>query len=470
MLETECNICCENFSVQATYSCTHKICYKCATRLVYLYKDKKCPICKSEKNIPFFESIENVSTIDSEGLKEDETSQKTEIILPENLLESLKNVKIHEKPLKNNLDCFFKFQNEKIQELVKDLLLIKCKECAQQFRSKKDLLIHFKKEHSALLCSTCVEHNHQFWYEYSSYTLETLGQHRKGKLNEPGFDGHVFCPFCNYWLYSKERAKKHCMQEHQICTVCDVLGLKLQFFKNFTDLEQHYRSRHFCCNDPICKRNHCYVYGYKSELCAHSIAHHGVEMLLSDVQSNNEPNPQVFSLYHKDENSEHVSLYSTGVNILNPLIKTPFFPSFSDSSNSPQSPESQTAVPSFLNRQILHDFQDAAKHRETVIKSITVNFSKEIASSIEKFISGTKVLSDMVAEIEESVGSDTCLKILQRVSFSNKQKEVSSFTQEYKKQLKFPVFKKSERPIETPSTGKKEQQVFRIIDFSKNKK
>lgn len=465
MLDTECNICCENFSVQATYSCSHKICYRCATRLVYLYKDKKCPICKSEKNTPFFETVENSN-------KENKVKTIEDIFgNSDGVVSSLQNMKINDKisPIKSNLDCFFKFQNEKIQELVKDLLQIKCKECKAVFKTKKELLNHFKSEHSALLCSTCVEHNHQFWYEYTSYSMETLGQHRKGKLKEPGFDGHIFCIFCSYWLYSKETAKKHCIQEHQICTVCDILGIKLQFFKNFADLEQHYRSQHFCCHNTICRRNHCYVYAYKSELCAHSLAHHGVEMLLSDVSLSNESNPPVFSLYQKEATSDQESLYSTGVNILNPLVSRPFFPSFSDSINS-QSSETSVAVPNFLNRQILHEQLNSTKQRETLVKSITSSFSCEIASSIEKFISGSKTLNEMVVEIEDSVGSDTCLKILQRISFGSKQKEMALFIPEYKKNLKFPVFKKNEKLNEVVKSEKKDKQVFRIIDFSKNMK
>lgn len=487
MSELDCSICCENFTFQAVYSCSHKICYKCATRLVYLYGDKKCPICKSEKNTPFFEQV-NCSKAHKNDIKENNKNgskahaAKSRIVslndislLSGKISESLKNIKIEEKVYS---DQHATFQNEKVHELIKGLLLIKCKECNAKFASKKDLMAHFKNVHSLLLCSTCVDQGHRFWYEYSSYTPETLGKHRRGNSNEPGFDGHIHCTFCSIWLYSKEIARKHCMLEHQICTVCDVLGKKLQFFKNFSELEQHYRSQHFCCSQAVCVRNHCYVYAYKSELCAHSITHHGIGMVLSDISVKNEKNPEVFSLYEKDQNADQQeNLYSTGVNILNPLVNEPFFPSFSRSPASLASAPSpfkkvvsQQAVPSFLNRQILHDIQGANKHREGVIKEVTNSFYVEISAMIEKFITGSKPLSEMISEIEDSVGKENCLKILQRISFLHKQVEVTAFIVQYKKELKFPVLKKAVKPVVTENeSSKKKGPGFRIIDFTNRK-
>lgn len=365
-------------------------------------------------------------------------------------------------------DKLARFKNDEIHQRVRSLLLIKCKECKQQFSIKKDLITHFKSKHSALLCSTCLENNHQFWYEYASYTPETLSQHRKGQLKEPGFDGHVYCPFCSFWIYNKDLAKKHSNEEHQLCTVCDSIGIKFQFYRNFPELETHFRSRHYCCDNPVCVKNHCYVYAYKSELCAHSLAHHGLEMQLNDVSLKNDKNPTVFSLYGSRTRSEEESLYTRGVNVLNPLINEPFFPSFhqNNAHRDGSSSVEESSVPSFLNRQIVHQTQTMSSQRVNILKDICPNFYKEISQIIEKYISGIKPLSEMVSEIEECVGKETCLRIVGRVPFLQKQKEISQFAVEYKKELKFPSFKKSIPKAEEVQQPSKKQS-FRVIDLTK---
>ncbi|ELA41718.1 uncharacterized protein VICG_01222 [Vittaforma corneae ATCC 50505] len=493
MSDTECHICCEKYLYLAKYRCSHKICYKCATRLIYLYGDMRCPMCKYESQKPIFEKSsceESVnekccwSNKENDGKIENSSSEKTTNLMlasTDELSMSLKTINL-DRPknddgsiLNNDLtaqmwnkhlmieDGFAKFKNDEVHQKVRSLLLIKCKECRQQFNTKKELMTHFKSKHSSLLCGTCLENNHQFWYEYFSYTPETLSLHRKGQLKESGFDGHVHCPFCSFWIYNKDLAKKHCNEEHQLCTVCDSMGVKFQFYRNFSELETHFRSKHYCCDNPVCVKNHCYVYAYKSEICAHSLAHHGLEMQLNDVCLKNEKNPTVFSLHDSRARSEEESLYTRGVNILNPLINEPFFPSFNQSNISRDS----SSVPSFLNRQIVHQAQTINSQRVNILKDISPNFYNEISQIIEKYISGIKPLTEMIAEIEECVGKETCLRIIGRVPFLQKQKEISQFSVEYKKELKFPSFKKSIPKVDEAPQQPNKRQSFRVIDLTK---
>lgn len=474
MLETECHICCENSEYQATYECKHQICYKCATRLLYLYNDKKCPICKSDKGKPFFSknNIDNVRKNKNTDVKLGKSQSKFKFIsledvslAVEEVTESLKDCKIEG----NTEDSLVVFENKEIKQKVKELLSIKCKECSASFNSKKDLMNHFKNKHAVLLCSTCLENNHQFWYEYATHTPESLGQHRRGQLKEPGFEGHIHCPFCMIWLYNKDTAKSHCYQNHQICTVCDILGQKLQFYKNFSDLETHYRSQHYCCANPVCVKNHCYVYAYKSELCAHSISHHGMEMQLSDISVKKDKDVQVFSLFTKGGLLEPESLYTTGVNILNPLVNEPFFPSFNKVNAAKTKKADLGSVPSFLSRQIIHETDDLKRQRERILNLIVPNFSSGISPIIDKYICNIKPLKEMTSELEETVGKEITLKILQKIPFLQKQKEVSEFAIQYKKELKFPPLKKSTKPLAAnPNT--KPSLGFKIIDFTKQKK
>lgn len=454
MNSRECHICCEKAFYFGTYGCKHEICYKCAAKLIYLYKDMRCPMCKNDKEMPIFCKVEE------EGKRSEKVKVKNGISVKE------LNEVLLEKPIEgvNALeDKHARFSNDEVLEKVKNLLLIKCKECKQLIKTKKELLVHFKAKHAALLCSTCLENGHQFWYEFLSYSPESLGKHRRGQLKEPGFEGHVYCPFCSIWLYNKEVAKKHCNSEHQICTVCESMGIRFQFYKSFAELEAHYRSKHYCCDNAVCLKNYCYVYAYKSELCAHSLTRHGQEKQLEDVILKEETNPPVFSL-GDIATGEETSVLNDEMNLETPLVHEPFFPSFSNR----QVSGGEEGVPSFLNRQIVRETRSVNTHRQQILVDISPTFGQEISMAIEKYILGTKSLEEMISEIEDCVGKEQCLKVLNKVPFLQKQKEINEFQIKYKKEIKFPAFKKEPKKDTEPKVV--EKKAFRIISLSKNKK
>lgn len=401
----------------------------------------------SGENTPSFSYSENTPTLPSSSE-----------VPPRGLCESKK---IH--PFEDN---YAFYANPEIYKKVKDLLVTRCKQCKQTFQTKKDLVTHFKSKHSSLLCSTCLDNNHQFWYEYSNYAPDALTNHRKGLLNESGFFGHIYCYFCSFYLYNRDTAKIHCNQEHYLCTVCDILNVKFQYYKDFESLHAHYRSKHFCCSNSVCRSNLCYVYAYKSELWAHAMTNHGLEMNLSDICLGNEANPPVFSLFEKGQEQDEESLYGTDSNITNPLISNPFFPKFSSNTTDGSSNDSRQNVPVFLNRQIIHQEDSVSKQRINQVKYITSNFYAEISDSIGKYISGRKAVEDMVKEIEDCVGKQICLKILEGVPFYSKQKQIRDFSEGYKKELTFPTFKKTTEKVKE---NKKQKTGFRILDSSKFK-
>ncbi|KAM0679455.1 hypothetical protein GINT2_002297 [Glugoides intestinalis] len=446
MSSRECHICCEKSIYFGIYGCKHEICYKCATRLIYLYKDMRCPMCKNDKEIPVFSKVKD----EFKKVKERNSISLEE--LNKVLLERGKGVE----------DKYARFSSEEVLEKVRSLLMIKCKECKELIKTKKELLVHFKEKHAALLCSTCLENNHQFWYEFVSYSPESLGKHRRGQFNESGFEGHVYCPFCSAWLYNKEMAKKHCNSEHQICTVCDSTGIRLQFYKGFTALEAHYRSKHYCCDNAVCLKNYCYVYAHKSELCAHLLTRHGQEKNLEDILLKGEKNPPVFSLCDTAAGGETGE--STGEDVEVPLVQQPFFPTFLKGRVNGREEE---GVPSFLNREIVRDARSVNTHRKRMLVEISPAFGEEISEIIEKYILGSKSLDEMISEIEESVGKEQCLKVLNKVPFLQKQREINEFQIKYKKEIKFPVFKKA--PKKDDGAKVAEKKTFKIISLTKKK-
>ena len=87
----ECIVCCEEMNYSAKYSCDHATCYKCATKLLYLYNDKKCPLCKKETNYPIYcEALE----IKKEVADTIENNKLESIGVLFEAVESLNNLKI----------------------------------------------------------------------------------------------------------------------------------------------------------------------------------------------------------------------------------------------------------------------------------------------------------------------------------------------------------------------------------------
>lgn len=547
----DCIVCCEPMEYCARYPCSHAICYKCATKLLILYDDKACPLCKSSAGKPTFELVE---TRGSECESENEivcsdckneagiggSSNKTNSIAikrraakskkglaaddenkaagaPKNEeagaaktgpahgskaaskkndayrdslargithknapaadknsadeevdgngkaeinIESFSTITM--KPLIEDEHAFY--ASPAMHDRIKGLLLKKCRRCKLTFENNQKLAEHYKKAHQGLLCTVCLDHNHQFWFEVASYTPETLGMHKNGALQEPGFAGHVLCVHCSIYLFGREEAKKHCHAEHQLCTVCDVLGLKYQFYRNYADLEEHYRSQHYCCTNAQCVKNLCYVYAYKSELWTHCLTHHGLDIQPGDIVRGSRANPPVCSFGMSEDAAEN-NMYQQLVNIVNPLVNEPYFPSFKKKSE-------ETAVPEFMDREIIAQEQCINNIRIRQIKSICKAFSNEINTSIEKYIEGSKTLPVMVEEIEASVGKQMCLRLLENISFMHRMKEVKDFLKEYKKSVMFPTFTKGAKP---EWVNKKAKPVkgpfseFKILDTTSRK-
>lgn len=479
----DCVICCEELKYYAKYSCSHMLCYRCAAKLIFLYGDRQCPLCKCNNGKPLFGEIEM------------NNRNNDAIVVNKRNVKKGDNKKVENKKVDNicsirdNIgrgfykeDEFVLYESKAMENKVKELLLQKCKRCRQIFKTKDDLVEHYKIAHSKMLCTTCVENGHQFWDEVVSYNLNTLESHKRGTLNEPGSSGHIYCKHCKKHIFNMEAAKKHCHSEHQLCTVCDMLGIKLQFYSNYKDLEAHYKAKHFCCDNSVCIKNMCYVFAYKSELWTHYLSEHMRSVKLSDIETGRGSNPTVMSLGDVEE-ADTTGLYRQRINIVTPLVNEPFFPSFATNNttnnfatdnsaiNNSTINNSASLVPAFMDRSIAHQTEYINNARMKHIKSISKIFYNEINIAIGAYIEGTKSLQDMVSEIETGVGSQVSLKILENISFGHKNKEVKDFLTTYRKCVMFPTFKK-ENKINEPKVcniSKNPFGGFKILDLTKKR-
>ena len=453
----ECVICCNTMDICAVYPCTHLTCHLCATRLVLLYKSKHCPLCKCGAGKPLLLQLSGL----------------TELLRANRQSEALDAGKAGTAELYAGYPCYCEDGHMRYASLeafreCESLLSMKCAKCGREYATADKLAEHVKIHHSLLLCDVCMQHGHQFWHEIHYYAPDKLNLHKRGKLPEPGFPGHSWCVHCRKYLYNAEEARQHCLLEHQMCTICDILGLKNQFYSNYPDLEKHYKAKHYCCKDPVCIRNMCYVYASKNELWSHCIMHHAMDIKLADIQTGLVANPPVNSLENEPGGGGESALFRQPVNLVTPVISEPNFPNFGQAAAQDGRPR---AMPFYMDRSLPIAHARPSAVEVSRIAAHTKLFAKEIAEAINAFVRNESPLPDMVATIEACVDKKVCLRILETVPFSSKAGEVAEFLKAYRPSVIFPAFTKAESPP-PPSRGaggRKGRSIggFKILDLSK---
>lgn len=420
----ECLICIEECNVVVEYECRHKICVTCGVRLIFLYSNPSCPLCKQESSKPVVKML---------GVKD----------TPCEYLED------------NNVT----YQNETCKSKVKAMLLLKCCTCGYKAKNKYDLNKHYKS-HSLFLCNECFEHKKEFWWEFKTYKVSELKSHKNGKLLENGFKGHVFCVHCNIFLYDEQSAIRHCNLTHVQCTICDILGNKYKYYKSFKELEQHYRNDHYCCTNKLCIQNKCYAFPYKTELLEHLTRFHKENVKFSDIQKRDSCDVAVMDPCHKF-NQEIQNRRSVKSNVIDKNVR--------DYSIIKNTLAKSSEIPDYLNRSIITKMNLNQNTRKAIVGRYTTNNKNEVHKIIEETISGEKGISDCFEQVSELVTPEVALKLLKDINFENLQPEVNEKYKEFRKNILFPKFEGS---VESPKTKKIETRDigFKILELRKGKK
>lgn len=188
--ENECPICLNTNETIVNLDCSHKMCERCICRLNVLIKTKQCPVCKQE-----------------------------------------------------SINC-----------TNKTYMKHKCMLCTHEAKSLVSLIHHYKS-HKIILCEECIMHKNEFSDEFVLYSIDEIQTHkRKGTTEEKknGFYGHIFCHFCKKYFYDADECKKHCRKAHFLCTVCETVENRHQYYNNNADLNLHLREMHYVCDFSEC--------------------------------------------------------------------------------------------------------------------------------------------------------------------------------------------------------------------------
>ena len=64
-----------------------------------------------------------------------------------------------------------------------------------------------------------------------------------------GQAGHPRCEFCKTRFYDAAQLHDHLVKDHYSCHICERQGILHKYYRDYTDLERHFRSGHFLCEE-----------------------------------------------------------------------------------------------------------------------------------------------------------------------------------------------------------------------------
>ncbi|KAL7688776.1 putative Zinc finger C2H2-type [Plasmopara halstedii] len=150
-----------------------------------------------------------------------------------------------------------------------------CKICGKKFATVDALRTHVLNVHSLQYCSICLTNKKAFLEEFELFTREQLKVHNtNGSLLE-GFMGHPRCDFCFSRFYSTTELYDHLRKNHFECDICLYqLNVQNRYYKDYNDLENHFRADHYLCEESECLAKKFVVFKSHLDLQAHMTVDH----------------------------------------------------------------------------------------------------------------------------------------------------------------------------------------------------
>ncbi|EOA23160.1 hypothetical protein CARUB_v10016703mg [Capsella rubella] len=281
-MDDSCAVCAENLEWVAYGSCGHReVCSTCVVRLRFVLGDPRCCICKTESPIVFVtkalgdytRTINDFSTFPS----------------------APKEGRVGAFWYHEDTQAFFDDLDQ--YRMIKAMCRLSCSVCdkaedqprhhRQRIKSVEQLKGHLYHKHKLHMCGLCLEGRKIFICEQKLYTRAQLNQHIHtgdsevdgNESERAGFTGHPMCEFCRNPFYGDNELFTHMSTEHYTCHFCQRSNPgQYEYYKNYDDLEIHFRRDHFICEDDSCLAKKFIVFQNESELKRHNATEHGGRM------------------------------------------------------------------------------------------------------------------------------------------------------------------------------------------------
>ncbi|KAL6500215.1 hypothetical protein OROHE_025581 [Orobanche hederae] len=318
-MDDTCAVCAEGLEWVAYGACGHKdVCSTCVARLRFICDDRRCCICKTESDVVFITKA---------------LGDYTKTINDFSLLPSeVKEGRVGRYWYHEDTQAFFDDLDH--YKMIKAMCRLSCSVCDKmevqpdddfrkraRFKNIEQLKGHLFHKHRLLMCSLCLEGrkflrsmscqqrslglpehlfrvleglgaNCQvdslvFICEQNLYTRSQLTQHTNTGDSEVdgtesergGFTGHPMCEFCRTPFYGDNELYTHMSTEHYTCHLCQRQNPgQYEYYKEYDDLEIHFRRDHFLCEDESCLAKKFTVFLSEAELKRHNTLEHGGRM------------------------------------------------------------------------------------------------------------------------------------------------------------------------------------------------
>ncbi|KAF5203902.1 E3 ubiquitin-protein ligase hel2 [Thalictrum thalictroides] len=285
-MDDSCAVCAETLEWVAYGACGHReVCSTCVSRLRFICEDRRCCICKTESDVVFV----------TKALGDYTTTISDFSVFQSNAIEG-KNGSYwyHE-------DTGAYFDDSDHYKMIKAMCRLSCSVCDKvedqggndgskrkgKFRNIDQLKSHLFHKHKLVMCSLCLEGRKIFICEQKLYTRAQLLQHINtgdsevdgSESERGGFMGHPMCEFCRKPFYGDNELYSHMSTEHFTCHICQRQHPgQFEYYKNYDDLEMHFRSAHFLCESEACLAKKFIVFTSESEMKRHNALEHGGNM------------------------------------------------------------------------------------------------------------------------------------------------------------------------------------------------
>ncbi|GLU07186.1 hypothetical protein SLE2022_241530 [Rubroshorea leprosula] len=281
-MDDSCAVCADSLEWVAYGACGHReVCSTCVARLRFICDDRRCCICKTECNVVFVTKALG-----------DYTRMINDFSV---LLAELREGKVGPYWYHEDTQAFFDDGDH--YKMIKAMCKLSCSVCDKmdeqpndgskrrgKFRNIGQLKGHLFHCHKLLMCSLCLEGRKVFICEQKLYTRTQLNQHIStgdskvdgSESERGGFNGHPRCEFCRTPFYGDNELYSHMSTEHYTCHLCQRQHPgQYEYYKNYDDLEIHFRRDHYLCEDEACLGKKFIVFQSEAELKRHNAIEHG---------------------------------------------------------------------------------------------------------------------------------------------------------------------------------------------------
>ncbi|XP_019441267.1 PREDICTED: zinc finger protein 598-like [Lupinus angustifolius] len=281
-----CAVCAEPLEWVSYGPCFHRdVCSTCVSRLRFICHDRRCCICKTPSDVVFVTKALG----DYTRMINDFSS------LPSDVREGrVGSYWYHE-----DTNAFFDDVDH--YKMIKAMCRLSCSECdkledqphdpskrrGMMLRNIEQLKGHLFHRHRLVMCSLCLEGRKVFICEQKLFTRSQLNQHictgdsevDGSESDRGGFMGHPMCEFCRTPFYGDNELYTHMSTEHYTCHICQRRHPgQYEYYKNYDDLEIHFRQEHFLCEDEACLAKKFIVFQSEQEMKRHNAVEHGGRM------------------------------------------------------------------------------------------------------------------------------------------------------------------------------------------------